>query len=305
MAKLTFLCWNLERNGVGDPEVRRAAAEVLSRFQPDIVLRQEMFRADERGHTIFNEQCRSLGMQGVLGLGSCTAILFNPRRFNLVRDWSDDRGPHFVLPPTAITLSFPEAGPEALPFNAVSYHYAYASAQQRQLEAEWTTTWADKGWKAPDGSACVLPAIFGGDSNSYPEPGAPGDLPLPDLSAIQDRRHRLHRSRRGPGGVRVPDTEPDHTLRTAGLEDVARHWSSAGNGNPEALAPTVSATPTQGPDSRVDRVYFTSELLPAVTGVEVFKVPLRVSDHHVFVVIVDSGRFANGLTSYARTRARA
>ncbi len=78
MAQLRFVCWNLERNGAGDPEIRRAAAETLRRLQPDIVFRQEMFRADERGHTIFNEQCRELDMQGVLGPGACTAILFNP-----------------------------------------------------------------------------------------------------------------------------------------------------------------------------------------------------------------------------------
>ncbi|MEU3051765.1 endonuclease/exonuclease/phosphatase family protein [Streptomyces griseus] len=305
MARLRIVCWNLERNGADDPEIRRAAAKTLRRLQPDIVLRQEMFRADERGHTIFNEQCRSLDMQGVLGPGSCTAVLFNPRRFNLVRDWSGDRGPQFVLPPTAITLIFPEAGPDASPFNVVSFHLAYASALQRQLEAEWTTTWADKGWQAPDGSRLVLPAFFGGDGNSYPEPGTAGDLPLPDLSAIQDRPHRLHRSRRGPDGVRVPDTEPDHTMRTAGLEDVARHWATAEGGNPAALARTVNASSTHGPDSRIDRVYVTVGLLPAVIGVEVHEVPLGESDHHVFVVTVDGNVLADVLNSYARTVARA
>ncbi|MFJ6805757.1 endonuclease/exonuclease/phosphatase family protein [Streptomyces anulatus] len=304
MAKLTFVCWNLERNGVGDPEIRRTAAETLRRLRPDIVLRQEMFGADERGHTIFNEQCRDLDMQGVLGPGSCTAILFNPRRFHLVRDWSRDRGPRFVLPPTAITLRLPEAGPDSLPFNVVSFHFAYASAEQRQLEAEWTTTWADKGWQAPDGGRRVLPAIFGGDGNSYPEPGTAGDLSLPDLSAIQDRPHRLHRSRRGPDGVRVPDTEPDHTLRTAGLEDVARHWATAEGGDPAALARTVNSSATHGPDSRIDRVYVTAGLLPAVTGVEVHEVSLGVSDHHIPVVTMDSSVFADVLTGYPRTSAR-
>ncbi|MEU9708372.1 hypothetical protein AB0E21_07120 [Streptomyces sp. NPDC047967] len=68
--------------------VRRAAAEALRRLQPDVVLRQEMFHGDRRGHTIFDEQGRALDMQGVLGSGSCTVILFNPRHLNLVRDWS-------------------------------------------------------------------------------------------------------------------------------------------------------------------------------------------------------------------------
>ncbi|MGW1202632.1 hypothetical protein [Streptomyces cyaneofuscatus] len=88
MAKQRFVCLNLEGNGAGDPEVRRAAAEAVRRLQPDIVLRQEIVRGDKRGHTVFDEQCRALDMQGVLGSGSCTVILFNPRHLNLVRDWS-------------------------------------------------------------------------------------------------------------------------------------------------------------------------------------------------------------------------
>ncbi|WP_308251134.1 nucleoside phosphorylase [Streptomyces anulatus] len=150
-----------------------------------------MFRADERGHTIFNEQCQALDMRGVLGPGSCTAILFNSRRLDLVRDWSGDRGPHFVLPPTAITLSFPAAGPGALPFNVVSFHFAYASAEQRQLEAEWTTTLADKGWQAADGSRLVLPAICGGDNNSYLSQGR-----------LLEHALRTYRIRPCPGWVR-------------------------------------------------------------------------------------------------------
>ncbi|MFD8062555.1 endonuclease/exonuclease/phosphatase family protein [Streptomyces cyaneofuscatus] len=298
---LTLVCWNFERNGKGDPALRRAGDEILRRLQPDIVLRQEMGDADAKGHTVFHEQCQALGMRGVLGPGSCTAILYNPSRFDLVRDWSDGRSPQFVLPPTAITLRLKEAGPDALPFNVISYHLAYASAQQRQLEAEWVTTWADKGWKAPDGRHRVLPAIIGGDNNSYPEPGAQGDVPLPDLSAIKDRPHRLHRSRRGPDGVRVPDTEPDHTLRTAGLEDVARHWANSENGEAGALARTVNASETHGPDSRIDRVYLTPDLLPAVTGVEVHEVPLDVSDHHIPVMALGDSAFADALTSYAST----
>ncbi|MFD3905715.1 endonuclease/exonuclease/phosphatase family protein [Streptomyces sp. CB04723] len=299
---LTVVCWNLERNGKGDPDVRRTADEILRRLKPDIVLRQEMLGADSRGHTVFNEQCQALGMRGVLGPGACTAIFYNPEQFELVRDWSTDRTPSFVLPPTVITVRFKAAGPDAVPFNLASYHFAYASAQQRQVEAEWLTTWADKGWTAPDGCQIVLPLVTGGDNNSYPEPGAPGDLPLPNLSDIKDQRHRLHRSRRGADGVRVPDTEPDHTIREAGLEDVARYWAE--KGNPSALARTVTGTATHGPDTRIDRIYVTTSLLPAVTGVEVHPVPLDTSDHHVVVWRVDGNALADLLTScalFART----
>lgn len=294
---LTVVCWNLERNGKGDPDIRRAADEILRRLEPDIVLRQEMLGADARGHTVFNEQCQALGMRGVLGPGACTAIFYNPEQFELVRDWSTDRTPGFVLPPTIITVRLTEAGPDAVPFNLASYHLAYGSAQQRLLEAEWMTTWADKGWTAPDGCQIVLPFAGGGDNNSCPEPGAPGDLPLPVLSEIRDRPHRLHRSRRGPDGVRVPDTEPDHTLREAGLEDVARYWAE--KGNPAALSRTVNGTATHGPDTRIDRIYVTTSLLPAVIGVEVFEVPLDASDHHVVVWRVNRSALVDMLTNYA------
>lgn len=161
-----------------------------------------------------------------------------------------------------------------------------------------------QGVEGPDGSHRVLPAIIGGDNNSYPEPGTEGDLLLPDLSAIKDQPHRLHRSRRGSDGVRVPDTEPDHTLRTAGLEDVARHWANSEDGEAGALARTVNATETHGPDSRIDRVYLTPGLLPAVTGVEVHEVPLDVSDHHIPAITLGNSTFADALTSYAPPLAR-
>ncbi|CAO0836964.1 hypothetical protein SMICM17S_06201 [Streptomyces microflavus] len=187
-----MVCWNLERNGKGDPDIRRAADEILRRLEPDIVLRQEMLGADARGHTVFNEQCQALGMRGVLGPGACTAIFYNPEQFELVRDWSTDRTPGFVLPPTIITVRLTEAGPDAVPFNLASYHLAYGSAQQRLLEAEWMTTWADRGWTAPDGCQIVLPFAGGGDSGTVRGPRRPSR----SGSVVGERR--LHRPVRTP-----------------------------------------------------------------------------------------------------------
>ncbi|MCX4826141.1 endonuclease/exonuclease/phosphatase family protein [Streptomyces sp. NBC_01142] len=219
-------------------------------------------------------------------------MFINPKRFSVVRDWTQSRGPHWVLPPTALTLRYEEAGPDALPFVAVSYHLNYASPTQRLLEAEWLTTWADKGWTTPDGTRVTLPAIFAGDNNSYPAPGGPGDPALPELQAIKNVPHRLHRSYPGPGGARVPDIRPDDALRTAGLEDAARYWAAAPNGDPTAVSRTVNACDTHGPDSRIDRVYLTPELLPAVTGFEVIEVDEDLSDHHILRLFLDGDRLA-------------
>jgi endonuclease/exonuclease/phosphatase family metal-dependent hydrolase len=298
-ALLTLLSWNFENNGKNDPARRQAGDEVLKSLNPDLVFRQELWDAGDNGRTIFNAQARALGMHGELGVGSCTAVLINPRRFSVVRDWTHSRGPQFVLPSTALTLRYEEAGPEAIPFIAVSYHLNYASPTQRLLEAEWLTTWADKGWTTPDGTRVTLPAMFAGDGNSFPVPGAPGDPALPELLAIKNAPHRLHRSFVGPDGVRVPDTRPDDALRTAGLEDVARYWATAPNGNPTALSRTVNACDTHGPDSRIDRCYVTPELLPAVEEVDVVEVDADMSDHHILRIRLNAARFAEILTRAA------
>ncbi|MGW6462036.1 hypothetical protein ACWF94_39940, partial [Streptomyces sp. NPDC055078] len=81
------------------------------------------------------------------------------------------------------------------------------------------------------------------------------------------------------------------TLRTAGLEDVARHRATAGD--PAAVAPTVDACDTHGPDARIDRIYATTELLPAVTDVDVIPIPPDVSDHHVVRLVLDGDILAD------------
>ncbi|MCX4681468.1 endonuclease/exonuclease/phosphatase family protein [Streptomyces sp. NBC_01433] len=298
-APLTLLSWNFENNGKKDPARRQAGDELLKSLNPDLVFRQELWDADENGRTVFNAQARTLGMHGELGDGSCTAVFINPRRFSVVRDWTQGRGPQFVLPPTALTLRYEEAGADALPFIAVSYHLNYASPTQRLLEAEWLTTWADRGWTTPNGTRVTLPAVFAGDNNSFPAPGADGDPALPELLAIKNAPHRLHRSYPGPDGARVPDTRPDAALRTAGLEDVARYWAATQNGTPAAVSRTVNACDTHGPDSRIDRAYATPELLPAVDEVDVIKVDADLSDHHILRIRMNAGRLAEILNRAA------
>ncbi|MFI0776266.1 endonuclease/exonuclease/phosphatase family protein [Streptomyces sp. NPDC021212] len=280
---LTFVSWNFENNGKNDPDRRRKGDEKVKSLKPDIVFRQEMWDAADHGDQIFSEAKQTLEMQGKLGKDSCTAIFFNPDKFVIVRDWEKSRGPVWVLPPTALTMRYLPAGPDALPLVMVSYHLNYGSPTQRAIEAEWLTTWADKGWQAANEQQVTLPALMAGDNNSYPAPG-PGDLALPVLEKIKNRPHRLHRSVRGSDGTRRMDVEPDDVLRTAGLEDIARHW--ADQGHETAVARTVNASPTHGPDSRVDRVYATPELLPALTGVEVIEVE-DLSDHHIVRFTLD------------------
>lgn len=150
-----------------------------------------------------------------------------------------------------------------------SFHLNYASPTLWLIETEWLTTLADKAWTVPVGDGTVrLPCLMGGDGNSYPGPGVAGDPPVPDLWTIADERHRLHRSYPGLDGGRLMDTRPDEALRLAGLEDVARYRTAQEGEGSTAVSRTVDACATHGPDARVDRIYATTPLPDAVTGVE-------------------------------------
>ncbi|MFF2850543.1 endonuclease/exonuclease/phosphatase family protein [Streptomyces sp. NPDC058001] len=284
---ITVLSWNYERNGAGDESMRVHAHEVLASLDPHLVLRQEMWGADANGNEIMYELEDVLGMRGWLGPGACTAVFADPATFRPVREWPLT-GPMWLLPPTALTLRFTPAGRQSMPIAVASYHLNYASSANRLAETEWLTVWADKKWTRPDGETVRMPALMAGDNNSYPVPGVEGDVPLPELKAIADQPHRLHRSHYGPDGTRVMDTRPDEVLRTAGLEDVARHWATTEGGTDDAVSHTVNACATHGPDARIDRVYTSAALLGAVTDVDVIEVPADISDHHIVRLTLDA-----------------
>ncbi|MFI7136571.1 endonuclease/exonuclease/phosphatase family protein [Streptomyces massasporeus] len=295
--QLTVVSWNFENNGGGDSAKRLQAHERLVSLSPHLVFRQEMWGSDADGNAILYELEGILGLRGWLGRDSCTAIFADQRRFQPVREWPKT-GPMWVLPPTALTMRYLPAGSEAMPLCLASYHLNYGSGTNRLAEAEWLSTWADKKWTAPHGEIVRMPCLAAGDTNSYPVPGVEGDCALPVLEDIKDRPHRLHRSYVGPDGTRVMDTRPDEALRTAGLEDVARHWAVRHN-DPTAVSRTVNGCETHGPDSRVDRVYATTDLLTAVTGVDVVEVPEDVSDHHIVRVTLDGDSISDVLNQQA------
>ncbi|MEU7640929.1 endonuclease/exonuclease/phosphatase family protein [Streptomyces sp. NPDC039016] len=291
-AQLTVLSWNLERNGAGDPAQRLRAHKLLASLNPHLVLRQEMWGSETSGNQIMYELEDVLGLRGWLGAQASTAVFADPGTFQPLREWPVV-GPMWAQPPTALTFRFKSAGTGSMPLVVVSYHLGYASATNRLAEAEWLSTFADKTWTTRDGETVRVPALLAGDNNSYPAPITDDDVPLPDLKAIADRPHRLHRSFVGPGGRRVMDTRPDEALRVAGLEDVARYWSTASIDGKPALSRTVNACDTHGPDSRIDRIYATTDLLGAVTGVDVIEVPTTMSDHHIVRMRLDAKRLTN------------
>jgi hypothetical protein len=287
---------NFELNGNGDVELRSRLHHRLRELELDLLMRQEMigFGVSGRDSQAWLDSQTALGMKGELGPGmGATALYWAPRTFTPRRNWANEVGTTWAMPPTTLSL---ELTGTTIPIVCCSFHHVYNDPVGRESEANWLTRLADKTVKL-DERRIVLPAIIGGDTNSYPEPGAPGDVPLPRLDvpdehelAIRNEPHRNHRSRLiVPGQPRVLDVWPDNNLRTAGMEDAARHLASMPGWEADRarfLAPTVDAYPTHGPGTRIDRIYLSRTLLPAVADVEVITMR-EFSDHHTVVVSLD------------------
>ncbi|TPQ20079.1 endonuclease/exonuclease/phosphatase family protein [Streptomyces sporangiiformans] len=299
MQEVNILCCNFENNGFGDPARRAKMYKLLAELEPHVLFRQEMWDAADDGSGIAYEMEHALGLRCWLGPESCTALLVDTKVFRPLKEWPCT-GPMWTQPPTALTFQYAAAGPAAVPLLLVSYHLNYASSALRTVEAEWLTTWNDQKWRGGDGPAVPLPAVFGGDNNSFPVPGSEGDPAVPALLEIEDRPHRVHRSRVGAGGTRIMDTCPDDILRSAGMEDVARHVAEA-KGERAALRPTVHASPTHGPAARIDRVYVSRALLPAVASAESVD-PAGLSDHHVLLVKLDGDALSEILCAEGQLR---
>jgi endonuclease/exonuclease/phosphatase family metal-dependent hydrolase len=273
---------NFENNGGGDRDLWQRMHDRLASLDLHLLLRQEMWGAYDDGNALAYAAEAVLGMVGFIGRECCTAVYHDPKLFIPVSEYSRT-GPVWALPPTVCSFQLAGTAPGAVPLIVGSYHLNYCSTTTRLAEAEWLTKWNDQWVK--DGDRYVhYPALLGGDNNSYPVVGTPEDPALPVLEEIRDEPHRAHRSYLGPDGVRRMDDRPDDTLRTAGLQDVARHL--AATGDTRAVAATVDACHMYGPDARIDRIYASRQLLPAVREVEVVDMK-GLSDHHTVVVRLD------------------
>ncbi|MEU9791096.1 endonuclease/exonuclease/phosphatase family protein [Streptomyces sparsogenes] len=284
---------NFEKNGKGDRSLWEAMHKRLRSLNLQVLFRQEMWGANDDDNELADAAERVLELEGRIGERCCTAVYTDPAVFAHEHHWPLTGG-MWVQPPAAHAFRYLPAGDDAPPLVAVSYHLNYGSPTLRAAESEYLTTWNDKRWQSKKGQQISLPALFGGDSNSYPDRAIQGDRPLPQLREIEDRPHRAHRSYQGWHGRRIMDSRADETLRTAGMEDVARHLAEKGDAS--GLAATMDASSTHGPATRVDRIYASTALLPAVSSVEVIDMT-GLSDHHTVLLKLDYDVLADVLRS--------
>ncbi|WP_234373980.1 endonuclease/exonuclease/phosphatase family protein [Streptomyces scabiei] len=150
----------------------------------------------------------------------------------------------------------------------------------RATEARRLTTLADSGRSA----------LVGMDANSYPHRRDLESVALPDWDKVEDHVHYQHRTIERDGR-RVSDIRPDEILSGGNpvFTDLGLHAGTA-LGQPGALAATASLKRTdQGSAQRIDRMYCTPDLAPALLAFDVLTTDevREVSDHALLVARFD------------------
>ncbi|MDT0346746.1 endonuclease/exonuclease/phosphatase family protein [Streptomyces litchfieldiae] len=284
----------MERNGLdaGSRRRRDVALEVMEHLQPDILFRQEESAYDEEGR-LRDEEAHRLGMESYVSplsreRNSPTATLIRPGLFQLEgeQDWHGG-----VSKPVKI-LTVRMRG-TTRPLKLTSLHLWWCDPILRATTARRVTSLADKG------EAAVL---FGGDMNSYPHRDPADITPLPNWDEVPDRVHYEHRTIERDG-ERVSDTLPDEILTGRGVFVELGHYAYTELRRPEALAPTATLWRTdQGPGRRIDRLYASPDLAPALLSLEVIdnKMVRFASDHALVVASFDLDTFRGALTEAPR-----
>ncbi|MFB7270729.1 endonuclease/exonuclease/phosphatase family protein [Streptomyces sp. NPDC056244] len=221
------------------------------------------------GHKQLARACEDLDLDVVplapssSGLG--TALLY--RREVLGRwkrhnpDFADETLHGFAV--TAFDVGLPA------PLSFVPVHFAPFAAEKATIEAG---TVASRGYKY--GPYVVL----GGDVN-YP-PASPRS-PLPDYSTMRPYNIGARTVRPEPGSTdRQPDRQVTEKLEAHGYVDVAWHLSQKEQ-NPALLDPT-------GTDDRIDQVWVSAPVAPAVSGYRLLDSPAGASDHKGLVFTIDT-----------------
>lgn len=268
------LSMNPEHNGRdrdGGKKRWHKAMAIAASVGADVVLRQEMTRADMHGHRAKWDEAARLGgyipfmAAATNESANPTGVFVNPARLRPLKEFE-----HATLlwhPICNPVVRLTDCPPTAKPLTLASFHLCYWDPDTRLREARRLTTLAKPG----------MEAILGGDCNSYAHAASEADS-LPDWDTVTDRTHFEHRTVLDPsGGRRVSDTRPDAVL-------AGRHGSQPpvfmemgqyavterGQTRQTALAPTASLRrEDQGPRQRIDRVYSTSGIAQAFTRLEV------------------------------------
>ncbi|MFD9771688.1 endonuclease/exonuclease/phosphatase family protein [[Kitasatospora] papulosa] len=282
---LRVVCWNIEHNGCGrsgGDDHRDLARDILAALKPHIVLRQELTGAWDRGKAdLYAEANRLGGLTPFMPApregrsNNPVGVMVDPTLFYIDGYIEHD------LPWKPICSPRVRLKGCTKPIDVAAAHLCHFDPDLRATEARRLTTLADNGRSA----------LVGMDANSYPHRAELESVALPDWDAVLDRVHYQHRTIERDGR-RVSDTRPDEILAGGPrpvFTDVGLHAGTSLD-QPGALAATASLKRTdQGPAQRIDRLYCTPDLAPALLGFDVLagEEVREVSDHALLLATFD------------------
>ncbi|MFD4659667.1 endonuclease/exonuclease/phosphatase family protein [Kitasatospora sp. NPDC058444] len=274
--KLTIVVQNLQRGGLFDSEGGREdrwpqLAQRISSVEPDLVLLQEAEGWADAGHRQLVRAEHDLGMDGLLApsrSGRGTALLYRRetlgRRIAWNTDYTDTEMHHgfgvagFVLPGLPAPLA------------VASVHLTPYSADKAIAEADFA---ASRTYRL--GPYCIL----GGDINYPPLAG-----PAPAWHHMRpyNRGSRTLLTNPALDEQPTPDRRVAWKLAANGLTDAAWHLHQQ-TGNTDLLRRT-------GNDDRIDQLWVSTPLAPAIDSYTLLDDPRGASDHHGLAVTLDTDR---------------
>ena len=294
--ELRVACWNLEHNGNGDHRPgrgdRRAMAhELLADVRPHIMLRQELTGAAADGNrALYEEAARLGGLTAFMAPATpespnATGVMVDPALFEIVSSHDQVTGMWHPASNPVVRLKGTRK-----PVSLASVHLSSWDPVQRASEARRLTFLANGGRSA----------IFGGDMNSYPHRRDTEAVALPDWDAVgkSDPLHYEHRTIER-NGQRVSDTVPDEVFTGSGIFIDLAHHAGTVLKQPNAMKATASLWRTdQGTRSRIDRMYCTPDLAPALLSLEVVADGnvAEASDHALLVARFSLAKLRQALT---------
>ncbi|MGW2255483.1 endonuclease/exonuclease/phosphatase family protein [Kitasatospora sp. NPDC001660] len=274
--KLTIVVQNLQRGGLragdGSPEDRwPLLAERIAKATPDLVLLQEAEGWTDAGHRQLVRAEQDLGLDALLApsrSGRGTALLYRRetlgRRTSWTTDYAADETHHGFG-----TAGFPIPGLPT-PLAVTSVHLTPYSADRAVAEADFA---ASRTYRL--GPYCIL----GGDINYPPLAG-----PDPAWHRMRPYNYGSRTLLSDPALDQqpAPDRRVAWKLAANGLVDVAWHLRQQTDDD-DLLRRT-------GSDDRIDQLWVSAPLAPAIDSYTLLDDPHGASDHHGLAVTLDTDR---------------
>ncbi|WP_019061532.1 endonuclease/exonuclease/phosphatase family protein [Streptomyces prunicolor] len=276
---IVAVSWNAEKNALG------LAHEILRKYRPHIVFRQELTGAGADGGRALYAEANALGLFPFMASvhegrsKNPVGVMIDLDLFEVVARTDHD------LPwkPICHVQVRRKGLPRTLHLG--SSHLCHFDPTLRAVEARRATTIADHN----------RTVLMGLDGNSYGHRRRDEISKRLRVRMIKDRVHVQHRTIKR-FGRRVLDTRPSEIL-TGGRRPVfidLGHYAGTVLGQRRALTPTASLRRTdQGPPQRIDWMLSTPDLVPALLSFEVIddQDVRKRSDHGLTIGRFHGGRF--------------